>query len=73
MSSNFSQPLPINSLGPAEADTFDFTPLFEDTFLSIVPSVILLLSLPYRIYTLQKKPRKVLRSALHGNKLVRAP
>ena len=61
----------LNFIGPAEPNQFDFTPLFEDTFLSIVPSTILLLLLPFRVLILWKKPRKVAKSSLHGNKIVR--
>lgn len=58
------------SFGPTAPERFDFTPLFEDTLLSIVPSALLLLALPARLLFLRKQPRKVLRSALHSNKLV---
>ncbi|KAK6614847.1 multidrug resistance-associated protein 1 [Botrytis cinerea] len=53
MSSNTSSlDVPINDFGPAKSVGFDFTPLFEDVILSIVPSVILLLLLPIRIWML---------------------
>jgi len=51
-------------------DRLDFTPLFEDTILSILPSAILLILLPFRILALRRRPRKVAKSSLHGNKLV---
>ena len=59
------------SFGPTEQKSFDFTPLFEDTLLSIVPSALLLFIIPARLFFLRKQARKVLRSALHSNKLVR--
>lgn len=38
--------------------------------LSILPSALLILLLPFRIFALHRKPRKVKKSSLHGNKLV---
>ncbi|KAK6614850.1 multidrug resistance-associated protein 1 [Botrytis cinerea] len=71
MSSNTSSlDVPINDFGPAKSVGFDFTPLFEDVILSIVPSVILLLLLPIRIWMLHGQPRKVNSSFLHSNKLM---
>ncbi|KAF7856278.1 hypothetical protein EAF04_009806 [Stromatinia cepivora] len=71
MSSNTSSfDLPINDFGPVEPSGFDFTPLFEDVIFSIVPSVILLLLLPIRIWMLRGQPRKVNSSFLHSNKLL---
>lgn len=58
------------SFGPAQKGRFDFTPLFEDTFLSIVPFAILLLAIPARLAFLRKQRRKVLKSSIHGSKLV---
>ena len=60
-----------NTFGPAEPGGFDFTTLFENTILSILPSSILLLFLPIRLLWLYSQPRKVSGSSLHGNKLVR--
>jgi ABC-type multidrug transport system fused ATPase/permease subunit len=61
----------LQSFGPAEATGFDFTPLFENTILSIVPSAILLLAFPYRIFDLQGKRPKVARGGvLHDSKLI---
>jgi hypothetical protein len=57
--------------GPAMPDQFDFTSLFENYFFSIVPSAILFLVLPFRLRSLQNRPKKVSRSLLHSNKLVR--
>ncbi|KAM0132971.1 hypothetical protein ACHAP3_006261 [Botrytis cinerea] len=71
MSSNTSSlDVPINDFGPAKSVGFDFTPLFEDVILSIVPSVILLILLPIRIWMLHGQPRKVNSSFLHSNKLM---
>ncbi|KAF7914004.1 uncharacterized protein EAF01_000410 [Botrytis porri] len=71
MSSNTSSiDISINDFGPAKSVGFDFTPLFEDVILSLVPSVILLLLLPIRIWMLRGQPRKVNSSLLHSNKLL---
>lgn len=59
-----------NELGPAASGRFDFTILFEDVFLSIVPSVLLLLTGPPRLWALCKQPVKVKKSPLHESKLV---
>ncbi|KAH8593398.1 putative ATP-binding cassette transporter [Bisporella sp. PMI_857] len=70
MASNISWPFPSTDyFGPAQPGQFDFTPLFEDTILSLLPSVILLLLIPLRIWSLSQKPRKVLKSSLHDSKL----
>ena len=45
---------PFDSFGPTQQNAFDFTPLFEDTILSIAPSTIFLLALPVRLLILQK-------------------
>ncbi|RAH47783.1 P-loop containing nucleoside triphosphate hydrolase protein [Aspergillus brunneoviolaceus CBS 621.78] len=45
---------PVTSVGP------DFTPIFEDTVLSLLPSALLLLILPYRIACLHGQQPKVL-------------
>ncbi|KAH8782229.1 hypothetical protein F5882DRAFT_328208, partial [Hyaloscypha sp. PMI_1271] len=47
----------------------DFSPLFEFSILSIPPSALFLIALPFRLKTLHKQSRKVSRSLLHGNKL----
>jgi hypothetical protein len=70
MASNTSQIYSVTSFGPTTSREFDFTPLFEDIFLSIVPSVLLLLAVPFRMLSLYRKPRKVQWSALHDHKLV---
>jgi ATP-binding cassette subfamily C (CFTR/MRP) protein 1 len=70
MSNNSSYKTFGDSLGPTLPNGFDFTLLFEDSILSILPSTILLLVLPLRLFALQGKPRKVSKSILHENKLV---
>ena len=59
--------------GPAIAqpNNFDFSPFFELSVLSILPSALLLFIIPFRLCALYKQPRKVSPSVLHGNKLVR--
>lgn len=49
----------LKTFGPVTAAGFDFTPLFEDTILSLLPSALLLLCLPYRIITLHGQRPKV--------------
>lgn len=49
----------LESFGPATSMSFDFTPLFEDTILSLLPSALLLLILPYRIISLYGQRPKV--------------
>lgn len=54
-----------------ETAAFDFTPIFEDTVLSILPSILLLLVLPYRVYKLYTKRVKVSqRGFLHASKII---
>ncbi|CAK44606.1 P-loop containing nucleoside triphosphate hydrolase protein [Aspergillus niger ATCC 13496] len=47
------------SFGPVSSVGFDFTPLFEDTILSLLPSTLLLLILPYRLISLYGQQPKV--------------
>lgn len=49
---------------------FDFSPLFEYTILSILPSALLLVLLPFRLWSLYGQSRKVSHSFLQSNKLV---
>ncbi|KAH6718942.1 putative ATP-binding cassette transporter [Leptodontidium sp. MPI-SDFR-AT-0119] len=71
MASNHSSlEFSLNSFGPTVPNEFDFTILFENTILSILPSALLLLVLPFRIFTLHGKPRKVSKSFLYENKLL---
>jgi hypothetical protein len=62
----------LHTFGPSINGHFDFTPLFEDSILSIIPSAFLLLVLPFRLWSLHKQPSKVKNSArvLYSNKLV---
>lgn len=62
-----------SDFGPAATEHFDFTPLFEDSILSILPSALFLCVLPVRLWVLGRESRKVARKArgLYGNKLVR--
>ncbi|KAF7868875.1 uncharacterized protein EAF02_009611 [Botrytis sinoallii] len=50
--------------------TFDFTLLFEETILSIIPSVFLLILIPPRIQHLWESPQKVIRSHLLTTKII---
>ena len=62
-----------NSFGPAATDcrgNFDFTLLFEELILSILPSALFLLIVPYRFLHVYRGPRKVRRSLLQIVKLV---
>lgn len=64
---------PDNSWGPVVDDcarSFDFTLLFEESILSILPSVILLLFAPVRLVSLSRKKRVVGGNALRFGKLV---
>lgn len=49
----------LELFGPAPSIRFDFTPLFEDTILSLLLSALLLLILPYRIISLYSQRPKV--------------
>lgn len=64
----------LRYFGPYQSGqgNFDFTPLFELSILSILPSALLLLVIPYRLHSLYKQSRKVSLGLLHRNKLVRA-
>ncbi|RDW82931.1 cyclic peptide transporter [Coleophoma crateriformis] len=50
---------------------FDFSPLFENSILSILPSSLLFLVLPFRLWALRKEPPKISKtpSILYSNKL----
>lgn len=63
-----------NSFGPQVDGClggFDFTLLFEETILSILPTALVLLFLPVRIVHLFRSDRKVYEGLLHNLKLVR--
>ncbi|KAJ5248923.1 hypothetical protein N7468_000374 [Penicillium chermesinum] len=49
----------LSSFGPVTSLGFDFTPLFEDTIFGLLPSALLLLCLPYRIFSLHSRRPKV--------------
>ncbi|KUJ09415.1 ABC transporter-like protein [Mollisia scopiformis] len=63
-----------NEFGPflkiAGKTTFDFTLLFEESILSILPSALFLLLIPPRIFRLWKTPRKVTGSYLQTTKII---
>lgn len=61
-----------DEFGPGATGRFDFTILFEDVFLSIVPAMFLLLLAPLRMYSLYKQPLKVKKSSIHESKMVSA-
>ena len=71
---NLSASLDDNSFGPfiefPGKVTFDFTLLFEETILSILPSALFLLLIPPRILRLWGTPRKVTGSSLQTIKIV---
>jgi len=49
---------------------FDFTLLFEQSILSILPSVVLLLLVPVRLYQLRRSPLKTVPDPLQHAKFV---
>jgi ATP-binding cassette subfamily C (CFTR/MRP) protein 1 len=53
-----------------DTNTFDFTLLFEETILSIGPSVFLLILIPPRVLHLWKLPRKLFGGHLLTTKIV---
>lgn len=64
---------PDDVFGPVVAEcarAFDFTLLFEESILSILPSAILILLSPVRLLSLRKKQHVVGGGALRGAKLV---
>lgn len=64
---------PDDVFGPVVAEcarAFDFTLLFEESILSILPSAILILLAPVRLLALRKRPRIVGGSTLQLVKLV---
>ena len=74
---NSSVTVDDNSFGPFIAlpgkVRFDFTLLFEETILSILPSALFLLLVPPRILSLWRTPRKVTGSYLQTIKIVGFP
>ena len=65
-----------NVFGPIVADVcrqgFDFTLLFEQSVLSMVPSVLLILITPIRLYQLYQTSVKTRSNSMHGAKAVAA-
>lgn len=71
---NYSLSCTDASFGPAVEGcdrTFDFTVAFEESILSIVPSVLLILVAPIRILLLKDQRRRVGGRAFQRAKLVR--
>ncbi|PMD49040.1 ABC transporter-like protein [Hyaloscypha variabilis F] len=70
---NSSTPVLDNNFGPfiqfPGRVTFDFTLLFEETILSILPSALFLIVIPPRILRLWRTPRKVTGSYLQTIKI----
>lgn len=62
---NRLHPIPLSCRGG-----FDFSLLFEEVILGVIPLAIIALILPWRIWRLFKKPRKVVPSVLLYAKLV---
>jgi hypothetical protein len=63
-----------NSFGPSVAKTcraFDFTLLFEQAFLSMVPSILLVLGSVFRLSRIARHDAKTSQSRWHTSKLVR--
>ncbi|KAH8712254.1 hypothetical protein GQ44DRAFT_689190 [Phaeosphaeriaceae sp. PMI808] len=56
--------------GPECRGSFDFTLLFEEIILTLLPLALIISATPFRIYFLWKKERKVERSTLLFTKLV---
>ncbi|KAM0557995.1 hypothetical protein ACHAPJ_005161 [Fusarium lateritium] len=60
MSANASfDTLPETDFGPSASGRFDFTVLFENVILSIVPSALFFILAPQRLFWLKREPRKV--------------
>ncbi|KAF4969944.1 hypothetical protein FSARC_2930 [Fusarium sarcochroum] len=60
MSANTSfDTLPETNFGPSASGRFDFTVLFENVILSIVPSTLFFILAPQRLFWLKREPRKV--------------
>jgi len=62
-----------NSVGPSVAKScraFDFTLLFEEAFLSLIPSVLLVLGSIIRLSDVVRRDAKTSQSRWHTSKLV---
>ncbi|KAL9572706.1 hypothetical protein ACKAV7_003105 [Fusarium commune] len=55
--------LPETDFGPSASGRFDFTVLFENVMLSIVPSVLFLILAPQRLLWLKREPRKTVENS----------
>lgn len=70
---NSSLCLSDETFGPGVEDcsrTFDFTLKFEDSILSIIPSILLILLAPVRLFFLKGRRRRVGGRAYQVSKLV---
>ncbi|KAF4340908.1 multidrug resistance-associated 1 [Fusarium beomiforme] len=64
MDANFSQNvLPETDFGPSASGRFDFTVLFENVMLSIVPSALFFILAPQRLLWLKREPRKIVENS----------
>lgn len=59
-----------NSFGPQYGSTFDFTLLFNDAILTIVPTALLISACPFYIYAKRQRAVKVERGGVFWAKLV---
>ncbi|QKD49139.2 P-loop containing nucleoside triphosphate hydrolase protein [Fusarium oxysporum Fo47] len=55
--------LPETDFGPSASGRFDFTVLFENVMLSIVPSVLFFVLAPQRLLWLKREPRKIVENS----------
>ncbi|KAF5625992.1 multidrug resistance-associated 1 [Fusarium sp. NRRL 52700] len=55
--------LPEADFGPSASGRFDFTVLFENVMLSIVPSALFLILVPQRLLWLKREPRKIVENS----------
>lgn len=49
---------------------FDFTLLFEETILAVLPLALVVFAVPFRVFYLFRRPRKVVHSVLLPLKIV---
>lgn len=59
-----------NSFGPQYGSSFDFTLLFNDTVLTIVPTVLLITACPFYLYYKRQRDIQVERDGAFWGKLV---
>ncbi|KAF5534749.1 multidrug resistance-associated 1 [Fusarium mexicanum] len=55
--------LPEADFGPSASGRFDFTVLFENVMLSIIPSALFLILVPQRLLWLKREPRKIVENS----------